>query len=114
MADAARPLPSPPASRPRPLRTLFERVPHHPQTGRDLHLDFLRGWCIFSMVVDHAAGERQSLLFGATGNGPWPITGAHGFVMLSGTVMGVLYARLLARDGIRAALGKLGRRAFTL
>jgi hypothetical protein len=66
------------------------------------------------MVVDHAAGDRQSLLFGATGNGPWPITGAHGFVMLSGTVMGLLYARLLARDGVAASLRKLGQRVFTL
>ena len=114
MAEAARPLISPPPGRLGRLRALAERIRHHPESGRDLHLDFLRGWCIFSMVVDHAAGERQSLLFGATGNGPWPITGAHGFVILSGTVMGMLYARLLARDGVRAALGKLGRRAFKL
>ena len=114
MADAARPLLSPPASLSGRLRALFERIRHHPESGRDLHLDFLRGWCIFSMVVDHAAGERQSLLFSATGNGPWPITGAHGFVMLSGTVMGLLYARLLARDGVAPSLRKLGQRVFTL
>jgi hypothetical protein len=66
------------------------------------------------MVVDHAAGDRHSLLFSVTGNGPWPLTGAHGFVMLSGTVMGLLYAKVMAREGVRRALGKLGRRAFKL
>ncbi len=114
MADAAVSLAPSSRGRVAGLRALAERIRHHPQAGRDLHLDFLRGWCIFSMVVDHAAGERQSLLFGITGNGPWPITGAHGFVMLSGTVMGMLYARVLAREGVPAAIGKLGRRAFKL
>jgi hypothetical protein len=93
---------------------LVERIRHHAEAGRDLHLDFLRGWCIFSMVVDHAAGDRHSLLFSVTGNGPWPLTGAHGFVTLSGTVMGLLYAKVMAREGARNTLGKLGRRAFKL
>lgn len=66
------------------------------------------------MVVDHAAGDRQSLLFNVTGNGPWPLTGAHGFVMLSGTVMGLLYMNVVAREGDRGALGKLARRAMKI
>jgi hypothetical protein len=57
-------------------------------SGRDLRLDLLRGWCIFSMVVDHAAGERTTPLFVLTGNGGWPMTGAHGFVLISGAIMG--------------------------
>jgi hypothetical protein len=114
MASAALPLASQPRGGLTWFRRFAERIRHHPEAGRDLHLDFLRGWCIFSMVVDHAAGDRQSLLFGVTGNGPWPVTGAHGFVMLSGTVMGILYARVLTDEGVPAALGKIGRRAFKL
>jgi hypothetical protein len=96
------------------LAGLFARIRYRPEAKRDIHLDFLRGWCIFSMVVDHAAGERQSLLFGVTGNGPWPLTGAHGFVMLSGTVMGLLYVNVVARGGDREALRKLAGRAFKI
>jgi hypothetical protein len=81
---------------------------------RDIRLDFLRGWCIFSMVVDHAAGQRSSPIFALTGNGPWPITGAHGFVMLSGVVMGLLYAGVIQKEGERGALQKLAGRALKL
>src|SRR4030081_1220266 len=96
------------------LAGLLARIRYRPEVGRDIPLDFLRGWCIFSMVVDHAAGERQSLLFGVTGNGPWPLTGAHGFVTLSGTVMGLLYVNVVAREGDRRTLRKLGGRAFKI
>jgi hypothetical protein len=87
---------------------------YQPERGRDLRLDILRGWCIFSMVVDHAAGERTTPLFHITGNGPWPITGAHGFVMLSGTVIGILYLALLRQKGVKTAMRKLGARALKL
>jgi hypothetical protein len=96
------------------LAGLVARIRYRPATGRDIHIDLLRGWCIFSMVVDHAAGERPSLLFGVTGNGPWPLTGAHGFVMLSGVVMGLLYVNVVAREGDRGALRKLAARAFKI
>ncbi len=66
------------------------------------------------MVVDHAAGERQSLLFGVTGNGPWPLTEAHGFVTISGMVMGLLYVNVVAREGDRGALRRLAGRTFTI
>lgn len=82
--------------------------------ARDLRLDLLRGWCIFSMVVDHAAGERTTPLFVVTGNGTWPMTGAHGFVMISGAVIGIVFGRVIAREGFGAALRRLGRRAAKL
>jgi hypothetical protein len=90
-------------------------LPYRRAAGeRDIRLDFLRGWCIFSMVVDHAAGQRGSPIFALTGNGPWPITGAHGFVMLSGVVMGLLYAGVIQKEGERGALQKLAGRALKL
>jgi hypothetical protein len=98
----------------RAIRRLRAISYHRAATERDIRLDFLRGWCIFSMVVDHAAGQRSSPIFALTGNGPWPITGAHGFVMLSGVVMGLLYAGVIRKEGERGAMKKLAGRAFKL
>ena len=83
-------------------------------SGRDWRLDFLRGWCLFSMVVDHAAANHQTFLFKVTGNGGYPMTGAHGFVFLSGVVFGVVYGKLIAAEGWPKALPKALRRAATL
>jgi hypothetical protein len=84
-------------------------------SARDLRLDLLRGWCIFSMVVDHAAGDtRQTFLFHFTGNGGYPLTGAHGFVLISGVVMGVFYSPLVAKEGIGSAFQRALERAFKL
>lgn len=100
--------------RPHPLAWAHSLAYRGSGTARDVRLDFLRGWCIFSMVVDHAAGQRSSPIFAITGNGPWPITGAHGFVMLSGVVMGLLYAGIIEQAGERGALRRLAGRAFKL
>jgi hypothetical protein len=83
-------------------------------SGRDWRLDFLRGWCLFSMVVDHAAANHQTFLFKVTGNGGYPMTGAHGFVFLSGIVFGVVYGKLIASEGWSKALPKALRRGLTL
>jgi hypothetical protein len=79
-----------------------------------LRLDFLRGWCLFSMVVDHAAGDHQTFLFKVTGNGGYPMTGAHGFVFLSGIVFALVYGKIIASEGWSKAVPKALRRAFTL
>jgi hypothetical protein len=83
-------------------------------TTRDWRLDFLRGWCLFSMVCDHAGGEHMTFVFKVTGNGGYPMTGAHGFVFLSGTVMGLIYSQVVAREGMSGATGKALRRGLTL
>jgi hypothetical protein len=82
--------------------------------GRDLRLDFLRGWCLFSMVIDHAVGDRQTFVLHFTGAGGYPMTGAHGFVFLSGAVFGIVYCRILVSEGWGRVLPKAVRRAFTL
>lgn len=83
-------------------------------SGRDLRLDFLRGWCLFSMVVDHAVGNHQTFLLKVTGNGGYPMTGAHGFVFLSGMVFGVVYGQMIASEGWSRAVPRALRRALTL
>jgi hypothetical protein len=66
------------------------------------------------MVVDHAAGERTTPLFVLTGNGGWPMTGAHGFVLISGAIMGIFYGGLIRASGFRAVLPRIGTRAAKL
>lgn len=92
----------------------MDRWRYRGMAGRDLRLDLLRGWCIFSMVVDHAAGERTTPLFALTGNGTWPMTGAHGFVMISGVVVAIAYGAILERSGTGVMLRAIGRRAMKL
>ncbi len=66
------------------------------------------------MVVDHAAGDHQTFLFKVTGNGGYPMTGAHGFVFLSGIVFALVYGKIIASEGWSKAMPKALRRAFTL
>ena len=78
--------------------------------SRDLRLDFLRGYLIFAMVVDHI-GEG-SWLHAITGGDRFVISAAEGFVFLSGLVMGMVYRRVIQRDGLVSAARKaLGRGA---
>ena len=101
----------------RPLSLPAFRWPlryHDDGSGRDLRLDFLRGWCLFSMVVDHAVGQHHTFLLRVTGGGGYPMTGAHGFVFLSGTVFGLVYGQVIAREGWSRALPKALRRGLTL
>jgi OpgC protein len=80
--------------------------------GRDLRLDFLRGFCVFAMVVDHIGGT--SWLYAVTGGNTAAVSAAEGFVFLSGLVMGIVYREKIARFGLRAATWAMLRRARTL
>lgn len=79
-----------------------------PSGSRDSRLDLLRGYLIFAMVVDHMG--RSSWLYAVTGGGQFVVSAAEGFVFLSGLVMGMVYQKVIHRDGLKAALRKaLGR-----
>jgi enterochelin esterase-like enzyme len=79
---------------------------------RDLRLDFLRGFAVFAMVVDHLAGP--SPLEWVTGGNRFFTSAAEGFVFLSGLVVGLVYRRLIARQGLGLALRRLVERAWAL
>jgi hypothetical protein len=79
---------------------------------RDLRLDFLRGLCIFIMVVDHIGG--YSPLRELTGGNLFFVSAAEGFVFISGLLLGTIYRRIIEREGFRSALFKALRRARTL
>jgi len=81
---------------------------------RDLRLDFLRGYCIFSMVVDHATGPNN-WLYSITGKSQLTlVTGANGFVLISGVTMGMVYYRRIMRDGLGKVTESLLRRVVLL
>ena len=80
---------------------------------RELRLDLLRGWCVVVMVIDHIGGEG-SWLYTFTGGNRFFVSAAEGFVLISGVTMGVVYARIIAREGIQAMVDKVLRRVRLL
>ena len=80
--------------------------------GRDLRIDLLRGLCVLVMVVDHVAGS--SPLYRLTGGNRFFTSAAEGFILTSGLTAGLVYRRIVGRDGLAAATKKSLRRAFDL
>ena len=94
------------------VATLLAGWRYRPHGRRDLRLDLLRGCLVVAMLVDHLGGN--SWLFVLTGGNRFYVSAAEGFVFLSGLVMGIVYARLIAREGLWAATKRALRRAGTL
>ena len=80
--------------------------------GRDLRVDLLRGYFVVAMIVDHVRG--QSPLYLLTGGNRFFTSAAEGFILASGLVTGIVYARLIARAGLGPGLVRLLSRAATL
>jgi hypothetical protein len=85
----------------------------YPGGKRDLRLDFLRGFAVVVMVVDHIGGEH-SWLYAVTGGDRFLVSVAEAFIFLSGLVMGMIYAGIMVRQGLGAALMKCLHRAGSL
>jgi hypothetical protein len=81
-------------------------------SARDLRLDLIRGFLVFAMIVDHIGGA--SFLYGITGGNNFFISAAEGFLFVSGMVMGVVYLRILQKNGIGQTLRRAFRRGLTL
>ncbi len=80
---------------------------------RDLRIDFLRGFAVLAMVADHLGGE-PSWLYILTGGNRFLFSAAEGFVFISGLVMGIVYAGIIAKQGIGPAMWKALQRAGSL
>lgn len=78
---------------------------------RDLRLDFLRGLCLAVMVIDHL---WRSALHLVTKEFIGTVSGAEGFVFISGLVAGIVYTRRLHEHGWREVTRRLFRRAGQL
>ena len=82
------------------------------QKGRDLRLDLLRGYFVLAMVVDHVRGPSPLWLL--TGGNRFYVSAAEGFILTSGLVAGLVYHRMIERDGMGPSLRKVFNRAATL
>jgi hypothetical protein len=80
---------------------------------RDLRLDLIRGFAVIAMIADHIGGER-SWLYALTGGDAFFVSAAEVFVFISGLLMGIIYAGVIARQGLGAALWKCLHRVWTL
>src|SRR5258705_11362153 len=80
--------------------------------GRDLRIDWLRGLAMTCVIVNHS--KLSSLLSWFSYERFWLDTAADVFVVLSGIVLGMVYGRRLAPDGLRAVVSGLGRSASFL
>ena len=65
------------------------------------------------MVADHIGGEH-SWLYAITGGDTFFFSAAEVFVFISGLLMGIIYAGVIARQGLGAALMKSLQRAWSL
>ena len=82
------------------------------EAGRDLRIDFLRGYLVVAMVIDHVRGP--SWLYVITGGNRFYTSAAEGFIFISGLVAGMVYRRLIERDGLGPSLGRVLDRAAQL
>lgn len=79
---------------------------------RDLRLDLLRGFAVAVMVVDHFGGS--SWLYLITGGNNFFVSGAEGFIFISGLVVGMVYGGIALKQGLKAAQIKALQRALTM
>jgi len=98
-----------------PVAEPVARPTAHAQAGighRDLRIDLLRGLCVMVVIIDHVAGA--SPLYLLTGGALFFTSAAEGFILVSGLTAGMVYRRLMTRDGLVPSMTKALNRAFLL
>jgi len=83
-----------------------------PKGTRDVRIDWLRGFAMVCVIVDHS--KRLSLLSWFSYQRFWVVTAAEVFVVLSGIVLGTVYGARLVRYGLGSVTKRLLRRALVL
>ncbi len=83
---------------------------HYPSTSkRDLRIDWLRGFALFVMIIDHI-GSETSWFYSITGRGNYYISAAEGFYFISGLTLGIL----AVRQGLSKSLEHILMRTWVL
>ena len=77
---------------------------------RDLRLDLLRGLCLVKMIFSHLWVTPPLVVTRGLGF----ITGAEGFFLISGVVLGLVYHRRVAVQGLKASSQTLWQRSLNL
>ena len=84
-------------------------------SSRDLRLDFLRGLSIFVMLMDHiGVFGPDSWVYFLTARGEFYISAAEGFVIISGFILGIVYFKVIEKEGLRVASTKILKRALKI
>src|SRR5205085_4498280 len=83
-----------------------------PKGARDVRIDWLRGFAMMCVIVDHS--KRSSLLSWFSYQRFWVVTAAEVFVVLSGIVLGTVYGARLMRYGPWSVAKRLLKRALVL
>ncbi len=78
-------------------------------TRRDLRLDWLRGFALFAMAINHF-GLHQSFLHEVSGRSEFLINAAEVFFFVSGMTLGVI----AVREPLRHSVSRLLRRTFVV
>jgi hypothetical protein len=81
-------------------------------TGRDLRFDFIRGFAMAIVVVNHLPAPSYFYVFSQERIGV--VTGAEIFVIICGLVLGLTHRSYIERGSWRQSAGKLVRRAGLL
>jgi hypothetical protein len=80
--------------------------------GRDSRLDFLRGFFVLVMIIDHVS--NISPLYLLTFGNRFFTSAAEGFFLISGIVTGLVYYKVIVNDGLWAGIKKSCGRALTI
>jgi len=83
-----------------------------PKGTRDVRIDWLRGFAMVCVIVDHS--KQASLLSWFSYQRFWVVSAAEVFVVLSGIVLGTVYGARLVRYGAMSVTRRLLRRALIL
>jgi len=94
------------------LRRRLDGWRYPSQETRDSRLDLLRGYMMVVIAINHMGWDSWLYVF--TGRDQFVVSGAEGFIFLSGLVMGMVYQGILHKKGLKAALVKLIHRIALL
>lgn len=95
-------------------QAIFQRWRYQPNANsRDLPLDFLRGYLVFVMTIDHLnTFPAWTRMF--TGAARLWVSAGIGFVLISGFVLGMLYRERVPERGWGWSIRQIGKRAWQL
>ncbi len=103
---------APPPSAASAVAPLTPSVGDGSPVGRDMRIDFIRGWVMLILVVVHT--EILSLWNLLVWERVGMISGGEGFVLLSGVVLGMVSRQRIARSGFSDAASRVVDRALQL
>lgn len=81
-------------------------------SSRDLRFDWMRGYAVIMMIIDHLGPSSFLHIF--TGGDRFYTSGAEIFIVISGLITGIVYANLLRRENMKAVIYKAWKRAWKI